>query len=70
MPALIDLAFGELGVHRIVIRAGTENVRSRAIAERLGFIPEGVAREEGKGSIGFYDLIVYALLDREWSSAT
>jgi ribosomal-protein-serine acetyltransferase len=65
--ALIDIAFGELGLHRVVIRAGVENGRSRAIPERLGFTYEGVAREEGRGSGGFYDFAVYGLLDREWS---
>jgi ribosomal-protein-serine acetyltransferase len=64
--ALIDLGFGDLGLHRIVIRAGVENARSRAIPERLGFTYEGIAREEGRGSGGFYDLAVYGLLDREW----
>lgn len=67
--ALIDLAFNELGVHRVVIRAGTENHRSRAIPERLGFTQEGVLREEGSGSGGFHDLVVYGLLDREWPGA-
>jgi ribosomal-protein-serine acetyltransferase len=66
--ALIDIGFGELGLHRIVIRAGVENGRSRAIPERLGFSFEGVAREEGRGSGGFYDLAVYGLLDREWQA--
>jgi ribosomal-protein-serine acetyltransferase len=66
--ALIDAAFAELGLHRVVIRAGVENARSRAIPERLGFTYEGVAREEGRGSGGFYDLAVYGLLDREWST--
>ena len=63
---LIDHAFDEVGVHRVVIRAGVENTRSRAIPERLGFTNEGVAREEGRGTEGFYDLVVYGLLDREW----
>jgi ribosomal-protein-serine acetyltransferase len=66
--ALIEIGFGDLGLHRMVIRAGVENHRSRAIPERLGFTFEGVAREEGRGSGGFYDLAVYALLDREWTS--
>jgi ribosomal-protein-serine acetyltransferase len=64
--ALIDHAFDGVGVHRVVIRAGVENVRSRAIPERLGFTFEGVAREEGRGTGHFYDLAVYGLLDREW----
>jgi ribosomal-protein-serine acetyltransferase len=66
---LIDLGFGELGLHRIVIRAGVGNTRSRAVAERLGFTLEGRAREEGRGSGGFYDIVVYGLLDREWPAA-
>jgi ribosomal-protein-serine acetyltransferase len=63
---LIDHAFDDLGLHRMVIRAGVENVRSRAIPERLGFTFEGVHREEGRGTDGFYDLAMFGLLDREW----
>lgn len=63
---LIGHAFDDLGIHRVVIRAGTENLRSRAIPERLGFAFEGVHREEGRGTLGFYDLRAYGLLDREW----
>ena len=64
--ALIDHGFGELGLHRIAIRAGVENIRSRAVAERLGFKLEGVHRGEGRGSGGFYDLAVYGLLEDDW----
>ncbi len=64
--AMTDLAFREWGVHRVVIRAGVNNLRSRAVAERLGFTYEGVARGEGKGVGGFYDLSVYAVLEDEW----
>ena len=63
---MVDLAFRERGVHRVVIRAGVGNVRSRAIPERLGFTLEGVARGEGKGVGGFYDLAVYGILEDEW----
>ncbi|HEY7660920.1 MAG TPA: GNAT family protein [Actinomycetota bacterium] len=68
--AMIDIAFGELGVHRIVIRAGRDNARSRAIPERLGFTREGIARGEGRGTAGFYDLVVYAILEDEWPPAS
>jgi len=64
--ALIEIGFRELGLHRIVIRAGVDNPRSRAIPEHLGFTREGVARGEGRGSGGFYDLVVYGLLEHEW----
>lgn len=64
--ALIDIGFRERGLHRITIRAGVENVRSRAIAERLGFVQEGVEREGGRGVGRYYDLVMYGLLEREW----
>ncbi|MEX2203640.1 MAG: GNAT family protein [Actinomycetota bacterium] len=66
--ALIDLAFGELGLHRVTIRAAPDNARSRAIPERLGFREEGVLREAGRSALGHHDLVVYGLLDREWRS--
>lgn len=64
--ALIDIGFGELGLHRIEIRAGVDNPRSRAIPERLGFTREGVVRGDSRGSGGFYDLVLYGLLEDEW----
>ena len=65
--ALIDRAFGDLGLHRVTIRAAPDNARSRAIPERLGFREEGVLREAGWSALGHHDLVVYGLLDREWS---
>ena len=64
--AMTNIAFREFQVHRVVIRAGVDNVRSRAVPERLGYTFEGVARGEGRGSGGFYDLAVYAVLEDEW----
>jgi ribosomal-protein-serine acetyltransferase len=64
--ALVEVGFRDLGLHRIEIRAGVGNTRSRAIPERLGFVPEGIERGGERGSNGFYDLVVYAILDDEW----
>ena len=63
---LLREGFDLVGLHRITIRAGVDNARSRAIPERLGFREEGVLRGEGRGSGGFYDLVVYGLLEDEW----
>jgi ribosomal-protein-serine acetyltransferase len=65
--ALIDHAFRELGVHRVVIHAASANLRGQRIPERLGFTREGILREAGKGRHGYHDLVVYGLLDREWA---
>jgi ribosomal-protein-serine acetyltransferase len=63
----IEHGFRVMGLHRIVIRAATDNVRSRAVAERLGFTQEGIGRESGRVGGGRYvDLVEYGLLDREW----
>jgi ribosomal-protein-serine acetyltransferase len=63
----IDHAFGELGLHRVVIKAAVANERSRAVAVRLGFTKEGTMREAEPSATGeYHDLVVYGLLDREW----
>ncbi len=63
----IDYAFGDMGLHRVAIRAAVANARSRAVAERLGFTQEGVLREDERSGLGgYHDLVAYGLLDREW----
>lgn len=64
--ALLDVGFREVGLHRIEIKAGTGNTRSRAIPERLGFVLEGVERGGGRGARGYYDHAVYSMLEDEW----
>lgn len=50
----------------VEIRAGVRNTRSRAIPERLGFVQEGIERGAERGSRGFYDVVVYSMLEDEW----
>jgi ribosomal-protein-serine acetyltransferase len=66
--ALLEVCFDEIKVHRVTIRAGAGNARSRSVAERAGFTQEGVLREAEQGSdgSGFHDLVVYGLLEHEW----
>jgi ribosomal-protein-serine acetyltransferase len=64
--ALIEHGLSELGLHRIEIKAAPHNVRSRAVAERLGFTQEAQLREAGRGAGGYHDLVVYGLLENEW----
>ena len=68
--ALLDVGFREIGLHRIEIRAGVHNTRSRAIPERLGLVYEGIERGGERGSGGYYDLAVYAILEDEWPIAS
>ena len=60
--SLTAAALGELGLHRVVIRAATGNARSRAVPERLGFDHEGTLRDAEWLHDHFVDLEVYAHL--------
>ncbi|MYL34840.1 GNAT family N-acetyltransferase [Pontibacillus yanchengensis] len=63
---VIDYAFHTLQLNRIEIRCATENKRSQAIPERLGFTKEGVIRDAEYLYDHYVDHIVYGLLRREW----
>jgi ribosomal-protein-serine acetyltransferase len=67
--ALLDHAFSVWGMNRVELRAGVENLRSRRVAERLGFSPEGVMRQAERVGDRFIDHAVYAILASEWSAA-
>ena len=66
--AMINYAFRELKLNRIEIRAIKENLRSRAIPERLGFKHEGTFRQDVMLYDHLADSIVYGLLAEEWHS--
>lgn len=68
VAAVLDDLFFARGLHRVEIRVAPENHRSRAIPERLGFRAEGVLREAGRYGGRWGDLVVYAILDREWEA--
>ena len=66
VSAVINMAIVEMGMHRIVIRAATSNLPSRAIPERLGFTHEGTQRDSALVNGEYLDLEVYSILDHEW----
>lgn len=59
---LTELALRELGVNRIIIRCATDNHRSRAVPERLGYTHEGKARGAQRHGDGYVDIDVYSLI--------
>jgi ribosomal-protein-serine acetyltransferase len=65
--ALVEHAFTHWRLNRVEIRADIENLRSRAVPERLGFHQEGVLRQAYRVSDDRYsDDAVYSMLASEW----
>jgi len=66
--AMLGLAFGVLGLHRVVGRCDPRNLASARVLERLGMRLEAhfVHNEIFKGEWG--DELYYALLEDEWAS--
>ena len=62
---LIKYAFEELDVNRIQLKTAVSNLKSIAVAKRLGFTREGIEREGELLVSGFTDLYLYSLLKRE-----
>jgi len=67
--ALVDHAIGTWELNRVEIRADVENLRSRAIPERLGFKIEGTLRQAQRLGESYRDQVVYAMLAEEWAGA-
>jgi ribosomal-protein-serine acetyltransferase len=64
--ALVDHAFTDLGLHRVELRTAPDNMRSRAVAGRVGFTQEGTLREDERFGDRFADSVVYSVLAPEW----
>jgi ribosomal-protein-serine acetyltransferase len=69
--ALVRFAFEDLEMNRVVILCATDNARSCAVPERLGFTREGTLRQRdlipGREP---RDQLVYSLLRSEWGAST
>lgn len=63
--AVVEFAFGELGLHRLELTAAPDNVASVRVAEKLGFKRGGVLRDGSRGSNGWHDVLVFDLLERD-----
>lgn len=63
--AVVGAAFEHLMVHRIELRAGYENHGSVGVAQKLGFTEEGLLRESARGIDGYYDSLVFGLLETD-----
>lgn len=65
----LALGFRALRLERVTAWCGTDNGRSQAALERLGFVREGVLRRWHVHAGEAKDVIAYGLLRSEWESS-
>lgn len=65
--AFVDHAFNGLNLNRVEIRCAVDNLKSRAIPERLHFINEGTIRDAEWLYDQYVDHVVYGILAQEWT---
>ena len=59
-------SFKRQGCNRVILHCALNNRKSRAVAERLGFIQEGILREAEWLYDHYVDLVLYSMLKRDW----
>lgn len=65
---LIHLGFKHWPLQKIEIHCAVNNMKSRAIPERLGFTNEGTLRRTVKVNDHFQDHVIYGILKEEYLS--
>lgn len=63
---VLQVAFDELGMHRVILRVAVGNRASERVAEKLGFVHEGVLRKEVLVAGTWLDHTLWAMLDDEF----
>ena len=63
---ITGLAFERLGMERLSAYAATQNGRSQAALERVGFRPEGTLRAWHRHGEQTRDVTIYALQRKAW----
>jgi RimJ/RimL family protein N-acetyltransferase len=62
----LNYAFNELNLHKVRGQALAFNTRSIAFHQRLGFIKEGVLRDQYQIDGMYHDLICFGLIKQDW----
>jgi RimJ/RimL family protein N-acetyltransferase len=62
---LCGVAFRELGLHKVWLVHYATNERMRHVAKKLGFVEEGVLRDEYFHEGRFHDMVRHSLLEDE-----
>ena len=63
---VLQAGFEELGMHRITLRIAVGNLRSERVANKLGFVQEGLLRKEVLVHGAWMDHTLWAMLEEEF----
>lgn len=63
---ILQVAFEELGMHRVILRIAAGNLASERIAQKLGFVREGLLRKEVLVNGDWLDHSLWGLLEEEY----
>lgn len=66
VESLLPYLFEELGMHKVEIWSAEGNIKSRSIPERLGFLKEGMRRDDEMIDGNYMNMLIYGLLEDEW----
>lgn len=64
--AMIRYCFDELGLHRINASYFDNNIASKTVHQKCGFVEEGKTRESKFQNGRYYDMVFVGLLEREY----
>lgn len=64
--ALFRLGFEQMGLHKVKVRANVKNLASQELINKLGFISEGVARDDLKVNGQWGNHLLAGLLEDEY----
>ena len=67
--AIIDFAFGVVGVHRLEARSIAANGRGNAALRKMGAMQEGLLRRAFLRNGRYYDQILWSILKEDWRHA-
>lgn len=67
LTAVLAFGFTEMSLNRIEASVSAHNERSLKMLKKLGFVQEGVQREQYYDDGEYHDLVLLALLKKEWS---
>jgi RimJ/RimL family protein N-acetyltransferase len=66
---LTGFAFDTIQANRVFIRCAVENLRSGAVARRVGFIYEGSLRNSSRDVDGrLHDMLMFSLIPEDWEA--